>query len=106
MASLTSPKISRVIFGAGLGLVVVFGAMASIADTVSLVRTARECARNECVTAVPQSVIDAGDICRCSVDPWFFFTIGVDVVLTVSAMFCLLLTLVPAWRVRAQSGGQ
>lgn len=95
LASLASPRVSRTIFCAGLALVAVFATLAAVVDLVALVRTARECSRNECITAVPEQVLNSNAVCECSVDAWFYFTVGTDVLLAASALFCLVLTLVP-----------
>lgn len=92
IASLTSQRLSRITFCALLSLTALVALIAAIMDTASLVKTAKECGDEACVTAVPQEVLDSGNTCKCAVDGWFYGTLIADVVLLSTAVICLILT--------------
>lgn len=100
VASVAREKVTRLVFAVVLAATAIAALAAVVADSVVLRKTAAECNARECVTAVPESVLNSENTCRCSPDGWFYSTLGVDVVLMLAATSCLALTIVPAFKKR------
>lgn len=100
IAALAAGSVARKVFAAALAVVALLAAVVTCMDVAAIIRTASECAREECQTLVPDHVLESGHVCRCSVDPWFYFTAAVDLVLLAAAGVCLALTVVPMWKRR------
>lgn len=98
IAALLPERVARGVFCGVLSVVACLALGALVMDTVSVVRTSRECSSRKCRTAVPQAILDAASICKCSTDAWFYLTLFVDVLLMLSAVVCLFLTLMPLFR--------
>lgn len=103
IAAFTTERLTRFVFSVVLLAVAALSFAAFILDTVSVVKVARECSENKCVTAVPATVLRSDNICKCAPDAWFYLTLIVDVLLFVSAAGCLVLTFKGAWKSRGDS---
>lgn len=92
IASLLAQKTSRLLFSILLLLTTLLGLAAVGLDTHSIVNTARECADQNCKTAVPEKVIKDGHKCMCTINGWFYCALVADIILVASAVICLMLT--------------
>ncbi|CAN8066206.1 unnamed protein product [Agarophyton chilense] len=95
VATIASQAVARLTFCTVLVCTTVVSLVAAGCDLASIISTARECAASECRTEVPKQILDTGHICQCNVDGWFYFTLLADIVLFVSAICCVVLTIVP-----------
>lgn len=95
LASFLKDKQTRLVFLVVLALVVLFSFISFIMDTLSIVRTAKECNDKKCTTAVPAGILNSNVICDCAPDAWFYLTIVLDVLLLISAATCLFFTVRP-----------
>jgi hypothetical protein len=95
LAACLSEKTTRLSFTGVLALVAFFSFIAFVLDAASLSNARKECNAQKCVTSVPASIINSGNLCKCSPDPWFWFTLVADIVLLVSSVSCLVATFRP-----------
>jgi hypothetical protein len=95
LAACLADRPTRLIFTVVLALVGFLSFIAVILDAISVASTRSECSDGKCTTAVPKAILLTGSICRCSPDAWFYLTIVVDVLLLVSALSCLVFTVLP-----------
>lgn len=96
IATLVSERGTRLTFTGVLVTTAITALAAIVLDAMSLAKTAAECSAKKCVTALPEEVTKAkGLSCLCAPDGWFWVTLGVDVVLFVSAVTCIVLTVKP-----------
>lgn len=95
IAAITRDVIARRLLSTILLLVALLSLAAGVLDVISIIKTASECADQKCRSAVPDIVVASGNVCKCSVDGWFYFTVIIDCVLLVTAVVCLVVTLRP-----------
>lgn len=95
IASLATQRFARRVFAVCLTLVALLAAVSACLDVAMIVKVARECSKEECTTLVPDVVLESGNICKCGVDSWFYFTVAIDLVIFGTALICLALTVVP-----------
>ena len=91
IASLTSQKISRITYCVLLSITAFFAIIAAIMDSISIAITAGECSNKKCQLAVPDTVLNSGNLCDCSVGGWYYFTVVADFILFAAAITCLVL---------------
>ena len=101
IATLTREKTTRSVFAIALFIVSGFALSAAITDSITLHRIGEECDQEKCQTAIPDDLgedlkaIQDQLVCECSPDAGFWVTLAMDYVMTVSAITCLGITIVP-----------
>lgn len=100
IAAIASQRTARRVFTVALTLVAVIALVATSIDIVSIVKTKGECDNENCITLVPENVLESGNTCKCNIDVAFWFTVAVDFVLFLSAAVCLALTVGPMMKRR------
>lgn len=101
ISTFTREKSTRIIFTVFLGVVTVLALSSSITDSIALDNVRGECRKEKCTTAIPEDlgseIQKEQDLlkCKCTPDAWFWVTLAMDFILTISALVCLGITVVP-----------
>lgn len=101
IATVMREKTTRIIFTFALLVVSLLALSSSITDSVALHKVRKECAQEKCTSAIPSDLspsIAEGQKdfrCECTPDAWFWVTLSMDYVLSLSAITCLGITIVP-----------